>query len=108
MFMDEACKDCPYQAALENTTDKLEKEVDNIWERLRILENGLIVQSTTMEQLMKTLDEVKDSLRKIEMALYNKEDPFKKAIFEIGMWAIKVLVAGGAFMWAVVKFGGKS
>ncbi len=108
MFMDEACKDCPYQVALENTTIKLEKDVANIWGRLRTLENGLIVQSTTMDQLVKSLDEVKDSLRKIEMALYNKEDPFKKAIFEIGMWAIKVLVAGGAFMWAVVKFGGKS
>jgi predicted nucleic acid-binding Zn-ribbon protein len=106
--MSEECKDCPYQLTTSTTIEKLERDVDNIWSRLRTLENGLIVQSTTMDQLMKSLDEVKDSLRKIEVALYNREDPFKKAIFEIGMWAIKVLVAGGAFMWAVVKFGGKS
>ena len=106
--MTDNCKDCPYQTAVTAATDKLEKEVDIIWDRLRILENSLIVQETTMSQLVTSLNEVKDSLRKIEAALYNREDPFKKAVFEIGMWAIKVLVAGGAFMWAVVKFGGTS
>ena len=43
------------------------------------------------------IGEIKSCLGRIETAIYTKEDPFRKAMFSVGIWSIKVLVGGGAF-----------
>lgn len=63
------------------------------------------VQTEKTSQLFCVMEEIKGSLQRIETAVYNKEDPFKKAMFDIGIWSIKVLVGGGSLIWAASKFG---
>lgn len=104
--MGDECKDCPYQINNITRIEKVEKDVDSLWSRLREVEESVISQKINVENIFKSLDEVKDTLKKIEIAIYNREDPFKKAVFDLGMYALKVGIGGGFLIWAAAKFGG--
>ena len=81
--------------------DRFEKNEADIMDlMLKVSENA-----TNTTTLFKTMDEIKCSLQRIELAVYTKDDPFKKAVFDIGMWAIKVLVVGGALTLILAKVG---
>lgn len=102
--MPDECKDCPYQLGNNQRIAKNEQDIDHIWGRLRVLETSATSQSENTRMIFEILGEVKQSIKNIEQAVYNREDPFKKAMFDIGMWSIKVLVGGGALVWAAYKF----
>ena len=106
--MSEECKDCPYQLGNIGRIEKVEKDIDGIWSRLRCLENSVTSQAENTKMIFDILGELKLSVKSIEKALYEREDPFKLAMFDIGMWSLKVLVGGGALVWAISKFGGQS
>ena len=42
--MSEECKDCPYQIGNNSRIDKIEKDIDGIWERLRTVETSITEQ----------------------------------------------------------------
>ena len=46
------------------------------------------------------------SVARIEQTLNNKEDSFKKALFEVGMFVFKASLSGGSLIWLYFKFGG--
>ena len=94
--------------AHHNTIDKIEKDIDGIWGRLRAVETAVTSQIENTKMIFDILGELKLSVKSIEKALYEREDPFKLAMFNVGMWAVKVLIGGGAVVWAVAKFGGQS
>lgn len=106
--MSEECKDCPYQLGNNSRIDKIEKDIDGIWGRLRAVETAVTSQTENTKMIFDILGELKLSVKSIEKALYSKEDKFQVAVFELGMWSLKVLVGGGALVWAVAKFGGTS
>lgn len=106
--MGDECKDCPYQLGNDGRITKLEKDMDNVWQRLRVVEDSSIRQEKDTLKIFEILGELKSSLKNIELAVYNREDSFKKAMFDLGLWSIKVLVGGGAVIWAVAEFGAKS
>ena len=106
--MSEECKDCPYQLGNIDRIEKVEKDIDEIWRRLRFLENSVTSQAENTKMIFDILGELKLSVKSIEKALYEREDPFKLAMFNVGMWSLKVLVGGGALVWAISKFGGQS
>ncbi len=106
--MSEECKDCPYQIGNNSRIDKIEKDIDGIGGRLRAVETSLTEQRRDTKMIFDILGELKLSVKSIEKALYEREDPFKLAMFDIGMWSLKVLVGGGALVWAIAKFGGQS
>ena len=105
--MSEECKDCPYQLGNIGRIEKVEKNIDGIWSRLRFLENSVTSQAENTKMIFDILGELKLSVKSIEKALYEREDPFKLAMFNVGMWSLKVLVGGGALVWAISKFGGQ-
>ena len=88
--------------------DKIEKDIDGIWDRLRAVETSFTSQTENTKMIFDILGELKLSVKSIEKALYEREDPFKLAMFNVGMWSLKVLVGGGALVWAISKFGGQS
>ena len=106
--MSEECKDCPHQLGNIGRIEKVEKDIYEIWRRLRCLENSVTSQAENTKMIFDILGELKLSVKSIEKAIYEREDPFKKAIFDVGMWSLKVLVGGGALVWAIAKFGGQS
>lgn len=106
--MSEECKDCPYQINNVARIDKIEKDIDGIWGRLRAVETSVTSQTENTKMIFDILGELKLSVKSIEKALYEREDPFKLAMFDVGMWSLKVLVGGGALVWAIAKFGGQS
>ena len=105
--MSEEYKDCPYQLGNNSRIDKIEKDIEGIRGRLRIVETAVTSQTENTKMIFDILGELKLSVKSIEKALYEREDPFKRAMFDIGMWSLKVLVGGGAIVWAIAKFGGK-
>ncbi|MCZ2396127.1 MAG: hypothetical protein LC100_06235 [Chitinophagales bacterium] len=105
--MSEECKDCPYQIGNNSRIDKIEKDIDGIWGRLRAVETAVTSQTENTKMIFDILGELKLSVKSIEKALYEREDPFKLAMFNVGMWSLKVLVGGGALVWAISKFGGQ-
>lgn len=105
--MSEECKDCPYQIGNNSRIDKIEKDMDHVWDRLKVVENSTIRQEEQTNRIFEILGELKSSLKNIELAVYNKEDNFKKIIYDLGLWSLKVLVGGGAVVWAVAEFGVK-
>ena len=105
--MSEECKDCPYQIGNNSRIDKIEKDIDGIVERLRTVETAVTSQTENTKMIFDILGELKLSVKSIEKALYSKEDKFQVAVFELGMWSLKVLVGGGALVWAIAKFGGQ-
>lgn len=105
--MSEECKDCPYQIGNNSRIDKIEKDIDGIWVRLRTVETSITEQRRDTKMIFDILGELKLSVKSIEKALYSKEDKFQVAVFELGMWSLKVLVGGGALVWAIAKFGGQ-
>lgn len=106
--MSEECKDCPYQIGNSSRIDNIEKDMDGIWDRLRAVETSVTSQAENTKMIFDILGELKLSVKSIEKAIYEREDPFKLAMFDIGMWSLKVLVGGGALVWAIAKFGGQS
>lgn len=106
--MSEECKDCPYQIGNNSRIDKIEKDIDGIWCRLRTVETAVTSQAENTKMIFDILGELKLSIKSIEKAIYEREDPFKLAIYEVGIWSLKVLVGGGALAWAIAKFGGQS
>lgn len=105
--MSEECKDCPYQIGNNSRIDKIEKDINGIWGRLRAVETAVTSQTENTKMIFDILGELKLSVKSIEKALYEREDPFKLAMFNVGMWSLKVLVGGGALVWAISKFGGQ-
>ena len=105
--MSEECKDCPYQIGNNSRIDKIEKDIDGIGDRLRAVETSVTSQVENTKMIFDILGELKLSVKSIEKALYEREDPFKLAMFDVGMWSLKVLVGGGALVWAISKFGGQ-
>lgn len=83
---------------------RLEIQYEKVELRVDGLEENFTIQKERTAQLFGVMEEIKGSLNRIEQAVYNREDPFKKAVFDIGMWSIKVLVGGGALIWAASKF----
>ena len=106
--MSEECKDCPYQIGNNSRIDKIEKDIDGIGDRLRAVETVVTSQTENTKMIFDILGELKLSVKSIEKAIYEREDPFKLAMFNVGMWSLKVLVGGGALVWAISKFGGQS
>ena len=105
--MSEECKDCPYQIGNNSRIDKIEKDIDGIGDRLRAVETSVTEQRRDTKMIFDILGELKLSVKSIEKAIYEREDPFKLAMFNVGMWSLKVLVGGGALVWAISKFGGQ-
>jgi hypothetical protein len=105
--MGDECRDCPYQEHNAVRIEKLENDVNTFWDRLRAVEEATTRQSEKTNQIFEVLGELKSSLKNIEIAVYQRNDPFKEAVFSLGMWAVKVLVGGGALVWLAVEFGVK-
>ena len=105
--MSEECKDCPYQIGNNSRIDKIEKDIDGIGDRLRAVETAVTSQTENTKMIFDILGELKLSVKSIEKALYEREDPFKLAMFNVGMWSLKVLVGGGALAWVASRFGGQ-
>ena len=105
--MSEECKDCPYQLGNNSRIDKIGKDIDGIGGRLRAVETSITEQRRDIKMIFDILAELKLSVKSIEKALYSKEDKFQVAVFQLGMWSLKVLVGGGAIAWAIAKFGGQ-
>jgi hypothetical protein len=67
------------------------------------------ISAQNINHIFKILGDMAVSVCKIETnmeKLAEREDPFKKAMFDVGMWAVKVLIGGGALAWLASKFGG--
>lgn len=105
--MSEECRDCPYQIANKEYMDRIEINVNGLGTRVNALEIAFSAQQRDVKALSDVMKDIKDAVSRIEVAVYQREDPFKKAIFDVGMWAIKVLIGGGALVWMVAEFGGK-
>lgn len=106
--MDETCKDCPYQIGDNSRIDKIEKDIDGIWGRLRTVEISLTEQRRDTKMIFDILGELKLSVKSIEKALYEREDPFKKIVYDFGLFIAKAGITGGVVVWLVAQFGGQS
>ena len=106
--MSEECKDCPYQLGNIGRIEKVEKDIDGIWSRLRCLENSVTSQAENTKMIFDILGELKLSVKSIEKALYEREDPFKKIVYDFGLFIAKAGITGGVVVWLVAQFGGQS
>ena len=97
---------CPYQnpnsSRFENIESKMSKLEDKI-DKIDRLQEG---QERDVKHIFELLTSLTGSVARIEQALNNKEDSFKKALYEIGMFVFKTSLLGGAFVWLFSKFGG--
>lgn len=101
--MSEECKDCPYQIGNNSRIDKIEKDIDGIWGRLRAVETSVTEQRRDTKMIFDILGELKLSVKSIEKALYEREDTFKRAIYDFGMYILKFSLTGGLIMWIAYK-----
>ena len=106
--MSEECKDCPYQIGNNSRIDKIEKDIDRIWGRLRAVETAVTSQTENTKMICDILGELKLSVKSIEKALYEREDPFKKIVYDFGLFIAKAGITGGVVVWLVAQFGGQS
>lgn len=106
--MSEECKDCPYQIGNNSRIDKIEKDIDGIWGRLRTVETSITEQRRDTKMIFDILGELKLSVKSIEKALYEREDPFKKIVYDFGLFIAKAGITGGVVVWLVAQFGGQS
>jgi tetrahydromethanopterin S-methyltransferase subunit B len=107
---------------MSEVTDNRRCEKDSIKERVSKLENradkfdlalsnlsiGQARSDEKMEHIFKTLDSIVNSIAKIEAAvdkLATKDDPFKSAIFNLGMFFLKAGIIGGLIIYLAVNFG---
>lgn len=101
--MSEECKDCPYQIGNNSRIDKLEKDIDGILGRLRTVETSITEQRRDTKMIFDILAELKLSVKSIEKALYEREDTFKRAVYDFGMYILKFALTGGLIMWIAYK-----
>ena len=105
----ECCEREDKLEALELRVEKLEETQNETSKIITRIDKEQAISAQNINHIFKMLGEMAVSVTKIESnieKLAEKDDPFKQAIFDIGMWSIKVLVGGGAIVWLASKFGG--
>lgn len=103
---DEICRTCHYTTAGRENIARIEGDIKAIGAKVNTLEGQMASQITNTNTLFDLMREIKEVVSRIEAAVYTKEDKFQLAIFQLGMWSLKVGIGGGFVIWAVAKFGG--
>lgn len=85
------------QKKIELVCDK-QHEIE---ERVHALEMADTKQTEQLVTIFKSLAKIEALLE----AITKREDPFKKAMFDVGIWSIKVLLFAGSLIWLSDKVG---
>lgn len=105
----ECCEQEDKLEALELRVEKLEETTEELSKVVIRIDKEQTVSAQNINHIFKMLGDMAVSVARIEASMgkiAEREDPFKVAMFDVGMWAVKVLIGGGAVVWLASKFGG--
>lgn len=105
--MGDDCRDCPYQEAGRENINQLRNDMSGLGTRVNQLERQVSAQERDTKTLYNLMSEIKEAVSRIEVAVYQREDPFKKIVYDFGLFIVKAGLTGGAIIWLAVNFGGK-
>jgi len=108
-MIDHNPKECPNYELIQHLTQEIKILKEKHDESIGFLKGEQIRERERTEKIFDLLDKMSISIDKIQITvegLSTKQDPFKETMFSLGMWAVKVLIGGGALIWASSKFGG--
>jgi len=97
---------CPYQKSNADRFENIETKISKIEDRVNKIDKLQEGQERDVKHIFELLSNLTGSVARIEQALNNKEDSFKKALYELGMFVFKGGLTGGTLIWLFVKFGG--
>ena len=104
----ECCEQDDKLEALELRLERLECKMDRLDTLTIEIDKRQALSDEKIIQIFGLLEKMTSSIEKIEhtiSTLAQKEDPFQRAIYDVGMWSVKVLVCGGAIAWLAANFG---
>lgn len=97
---------CPYQKSNADRFENIETKVSKLEDRVNKIDKFQEGQERDVKHIFELLSNLTGSVARIEQALNNKEDSFKKALYEVGMFVFKASLTGGSLIWIYFKFGG--
>ena len=103
----ENCNNCPYQLAGKEHLQRLESDIDGLGQKVNSLEIKMSAQERDTKTLYNLMSEIKEAVSRIEGAVYQREDPFERAVYDFGMFIAKAGITGGVVVWLAAQFGGK-
>lgn len=105
--MSEDCRDCPYQEAGKENMAQLRGDMNGLGVRVNQLERQMSAQERDTKTLYNLMSEIKEAVSRIEVAVYQREDPFEKIVYDFGLFIAKAGITGGVVVWLAAQFGGK-
>ena len=97
---------CPYQKSNADRFENIETKVSKLEDRVNKIDKFQEGQERDVKHIFELLSNLTGSVARIEQSLNNKEDSFKKALYEVGMFVFKASLTGGSLIWIYFKFGG--
>ena len=97
---------CPYQNPNSSRFENIETKVSKLEDKIDKIDRLQEGQERDVKHIFELLTSLTGSVARIEQTLNNKEDSFKKALYEIGTFVFKISLLGGSLIWLYFKFGG--
>ena len=97
---------CPYQNPNSSRFENIESKVSKLEDKVNKIDRLQEGQERDVKHIFELLSNLTGSVARIEQALNNKEDSFKKALYEVGMFVFKASLTGGSLIWIYFKLGG--
>lgn len=104
--MGEDCRDCMYQETSKESIKQIRDDMNGLGIRVNVLERQMSAQERDTKTLYNLMSEIKEAVSRIEVAVYQREDPFKKIVYDFGLFIAKAGISGGVVVWLVANFGG--
>ena len=96
--MGDDCRDCPYQEAGKENMAQLRGDMNGLGVRVNQLERQMSAQERDTETLYNLMSEIKEAVSRIEIAVYQREDPFEKIVYDFGLFIAKAGITGGVIV----------
>ena len=97
---------CPYQKSNSDRFENIESKVSKLEDKVNKIDRLQEGQERDVKHIFELLSNLTGSVARIEQALNNKEDSFKKALYEVGMFVFKASLTGGSLILIYFKLGG--
>ena len=97
---------CPYQKSNSDRFENIESKVSKLEDKVNKIDRLQEGQERDVKHIFELLSNLTGSVARIEQALNNREDSFKKALYEVGMFVFKASLTCGSLIWIYFKLGG--
>ena len=97
---------CPYQSPNSSRFENIESKVSKLEDKIDKVDRLQEGQDRDVKHIFELLASLTGSVARIEQTLNNKEDSFKKSLYEVGMFVFKASLSGGSLIWLYFNLRG--